>query len=123
MKNMQNMRNMQNIHSYLAVQQRIHFSVSSGNKSGEDLLEIDANSTMNHEIVTKSIDWLRRAQNLSAHHKEIKKYARFAKYDKDAKYIPGLSTRSEQGSEPFRHRQSRARLRRHVANGHLCSGV
>ncbi len=32
------MQNMQNIHAELAVQQRIHFSVSPGNKSGKDLL-------------------------------------------------------------------------------------
>jgi hypothetical protein len=32
---------------------------------------MDTNCTMNHEIVPKAIDWLRPAQNVSAHHKEI----------------------------------------------------
>jgi hypothetical protein len=66
MQNIQNMHNMQNIHAELAIQQRINFSVGSGNKSGQDLLEREADSTMNHEIVPKSIDWLRLAQNVSA---------------------------------------------------------
>ncbi len=36
--NMQNMQNMHNIHAELAVQERIHFSVSLGNQFGKDLL-------------------------------------------------------------------------------------
>ena len=65
------MQNMQDIHSELAVQQRIDFSVVSGNKFGQDLLERVANTTMNHEIVPKSIDRLRRAQNVSARRKTV----------------------------------------------------
>lgn len=65
------MQNMHNIHAELAVQERIHFSVSLGNQFGKDLLQMDANCTMNHEIVPKSIDRLRRAQNVSAQHKQI----------------------------------------------------
>ena len=64
------MQNMHNIHTELAVQERIHFSVSLGNQFGKDLLQMDANCTMNHEIVPKSIDRLRRAQNVSAQHKQ-----------------------------------------------------
>ena len=62
---------MQDIHSELAVQQRIDFSVVSGNKFGQDLLQRVANTTMNHEIVPKSIDRLRRAQNVSARRKTV----------------------------------------------------
>ena len=63
---MQNMQNMQNIHSELAIQQRVDFSIGSGNQSGQDFLEREADSTMNHEIVPKSINRLRLAQNMSA---------------------------------------------------------
>jgi hypothetical protein len=71
MQNMQNMQNMQDVHSELAVQQRIDFSVVSGNKFGQDLLERVANTTMNHEIVPKPIDRLRRAQKVSARRKIV----------------------------------------------------
>ena len=57
---------MQNIHSELAIQQRVDFSIGSGNQSGQDFLEREADSTMNHEIVPKSINRLRLAQNMSA---------------------------------------------------------
>ncbi len=65
------MQNMHNIHAKVAVQERIHFSVSLGNQFGKYLLKMDANCKMNHEIVPKSIDRLRRAQNVSAQHKQI----------------------------------------------------
>ena len=54
---------------------------------------MDANCTMNHEKVPKSIDRLRRAQNVSAQRKQITnvhnsppnaaydKYAQYVKYD------------------------------------------
>ncbi len=68
------MQNMHSIHAELTVQERIHFSVSLGNQFGNDLLYKDANCTMYHDIVPKSIDRLRRAQNVSAdsaQHKQI----------------------------------------------------
>ena len=65
------MQNIEDIHSEFAVQQGINFSVVSGNKFGQDFLKRVANTTMNHEIVPKSIDWLRRAQNVSAHRTTI----------------------------------------------------
>jgi len=46
---------------------------------------MDANCTMNHEIVPKSIDRLRRAQNVSAQHKTNHEYAKYAKSAKYAK--------------------------------------
>ena len=65
------MQNMQNIHSELAIQQRVDFSIGSGNQSGQDFLEREADSTMNHEIVPKSIDCLRRAKIVSAQQENI----------------------------------------------------
>jgi hypothetical protein len=60
---------------------------------------MDTNCTMNYEIVPKSIDWLRPAQKVSAHHKEtINKYAKYANY---AKYVPGLFRRREQVQSLF----------------------
>ena len=68
---------MQNIHADLAIQQRVDFSIRSWNKSGQDFLEREADSTMNHEIVPKSINRLRLAQNMSAGciRKKYTKYA------------------------------------------------
>ena len=46
------MQNMQNIHSELAIQQRVDFSIGSGNQFGQDFLEREADSTSDrHEPV------------------------------------------------------------------------
>ena len=78
---------MQHLHAELAVEQGIDFSVRSGNESRKYLLEREANSTMNHEIVPKSIDALLLTQSVSAHLKKKKnaRYEKFAGYDKYAK--------------------------------------
>ena len=81
------MQNMQNIHSELAIQQRVDFSIGSGNQSGQDFLEREADSTMNHEIVPKSINRLRLAQNMSAGRKSKKNMHNMTNMQK---YAPGL---------------------------------
>jgi hypothetical protein len=74
----------------------------------------DTNCTMNHEIVPKSIDWLQPAQNVSVHHKEII----------NMQNMQNMYLGSPEGASKFRafrHHQSRAWLRRRVADGKLCS--
>ena len=58
---------MQIIHGELAVQQRIDFSVGSGNEPGQDLVERESNTAMDHEIQPKSIDRLRLSQSVPAY--------------------------------------------------------
>ena len=59
-----------NVHAEFAVQERIDLSIGSGDHLGQDLLETDANTTMDHVIVPKSIDRLRLPQDMPANNKK-----------------------------------------------------
>jgi hypothetical protein len=67
---------MQNLHAELAVQQRINASVGSGKKFGQDLLKSEANSTMNHGMVSETIDQLGLAQSVPKRREKHRKYTK-----------------------------------------------
>ncbi len=81
---------------------------------------MEISCTMNHEIVPKSIDWLRPAQNISARHKEI---INMQNMQNTCKICTWALQEERASSEPFRHHQSRAGLSQRVADGQLYSAA
>ncbi len=87
---------MQNLHTEFAHTEfaLINVSIGSRKKLGQDSLKLSSNSTMNHEIIPKSKDWL-WSSNAMPLKKKYVKYVKYVEYVEYVKYVLGRRWRSE----------------------------